>query len=185
MQNNVAEFEEGTLKEDNLSVLKSISKAVQRGWKKKYTKKKCNAPKTFQSCKVNQKKTHKINQEYIKNTALVEVTQLIKIFETIYSDIWVAEVWFLNKKRRGDGYERFHYDYGSSKGGFNAISSMIKVNFGVCHSEDEEEKDKKEAGNTDEEDEDNEDGQVEDGNEAMHERAHGYFPEPLMEVEGI
>ena len=103
------------------------------------------------------------------------MTQLIKIFETIYSDIWVAEVWFLNKKRRGDGYERFHYDYGSSKGGFNAISSMIKVNFGVCHSEDEEEKDKKEAGNTDEEDEDNEDGQVEDSNEAMNERVHGFF----------
>ncbi len=62
---------------------------------------------------------------------------------------------------------------------------MIKVNLGMCHLEDKEEKDKKEAGNTDEEDEDNEDGQVEDGNEAMHERAHGYFPEPLMEVEGI
>jgi hypothetical protein len=31
VQNNVEKFEEGTLKEDNLSVLKSISKAVQRG----------------------------------------------------------------------------------------------------------------------------------------------------------
>jgi hypothetical protein len=54
VQNYLAEFEEGTLKEDNLSVLKSINKAVQRGWKEKYMKKKFNAPKTFQSCKVNQ-----------------------------------------------------------------------------------------------------------------------------------
>jgi hypothetical protein len=128
-------------------VLKSISEAVERGWKEKYMKKKSNAPKTCQSCKVNQKKTRKINQEYIKNTDLVEVTQLIKIFETIYSDIWVAKVWFLKKKEMGVGFEDFHYDYGSSNGGINAISSMIKVNLGVCHLEDEEEKEEKEAGN--------------------------------------
>ncbi len=115
MQNNMAEFEEGTLNKDNLSMLKSTSKAEQRGWKEKYMKKKFNAPKSFQSCEVNQKKTRKINQEYIKNTDLVEVTQLIKIFETIYPDIWVAEVWFLKKKRRWDGFKKFHYDYGSSK----------------------------------------------------------------------
>jgi hypothetical protein len=30
VQNNLAEFEEGTLKEDNLSVPKSISKAVKK-----------------------------------------------------------------------------------------------------------------------------------------------------------
>ena len=96
-------------------MLKSTSKAEQRGWKEKYMKKKFNAPKSFQSCKVNQKKTRKINQEYIKNTDLVEVTQLIKIFETIYPDIRVAEIWFRKKKRRGDGFEKFHYDYGSSK----------------------------------------------------------------------
>jgi hypothetical protein len=185
VQNNVAEFEEGTLNKDNLSVLKSISEAVQRGWKEKYMKKKFNAPKTFQSRKVNQKKTCKINQEYIKNTDLVEVTQLINISKTIYPDIWVAEVWFLKKKRRRDGFEKFHCDYGSSKGGCNAIFSTIKVNLGVCHSEDEEEKDKKEAGNADEEDEDDEDGQVKDSNKAMNERAHGYFPELPMEVEAM
>ncbi len=148
-------------------------------------KKKFNAPKTFQSRKVNQKKTRKINQEYIKNTDLVEVTQLIKIVETIYSDIQVAEVWFLKKKRRGDGFEDFHYGYGSSNGGFNAISLTINVNLGVCHSEDEEEKHEKEAGNADEENEDDENGQVKDSNEAMNEQAHGYLPEPPMEVEGM
>jgi hypothetical protein len=177
VQNIVAEFEEGTLKEDNVSVMKSISEAIQRGWKEKYMKKIFNAPKTFQSCKVNKKKTHKINQEYIKNTDLVEATQLIKIFESIYSDIQVAEVWFLKKKVMGDGFEDYHYDYGSSNGGINAISSTIKVNLGVCHSEDKEEKDKKEAGNVeagnaDEENDNDENGQVEDSNEAMNERAY-------------
>jgi hypothetical protein len=51
VQNNVAEFEEGTLNEDNLSVLKIIIEAVQRGWKEKCTKKKFNARKTFQLTK--------------------------------------------------------------------------------------------------------------------------------------
>ena len=169
VQNNVAEFEKGTLKEDNLSVLKSISEAVQRGWKEKYTNKKFNAPKIFQSHRVNQEQTRKINQEYIKDTDLVEVTQFIKIFETIYSDIRVAEVWFLKKKERGDGFEDFHFDYGSSNRGFNAISSTIKVNLGVCHSKDEGEKNEKEAGNTDEENDGDENGQVEDSNKAMNE----------------
>ena len=114
VQNNVAKFEEGTLNKDNLSMLKGISKAVQRGWKLKYTKKKYNAPKTFQYCKVNQEKTHKINQKYIKDTDMVEVKQLIMIFETIYPDIRVAKVWFLKKKEKGDGFEDFHYDYDSS-----------------------------------------------------------------------
>ena len=125
VQNNLAQFEEGTLDENNLSVLKSISEAVQRGWKEKYMKKKFNAPKTFQSCKVNQEKTCKINQEYFKDVDLVEARELIKIFETIYSDIQVAEVWFLKKKERGDGFEDFHYDYGSSNGGFNAIPQQL------------------------------------------------------------
>ncbi len=59
------------------------------------------------------------------------------------------------------------------------------MNLGVCHSEDEEEKEEKEAGNADEENKNKENGQVEDSNEAMNERSHGYIPEPLMEVEGM
>jgi hypothetical protein len=62
---------------------------------------------------------------------------------------------------------------------------MIKVNLGVCHLEDKEEKNKKEAGNVDEENDNDENGQVEDGNDAMNERAHGYLPELPMEVEGM
>jgi hypothetical protein len=164
VQNNVAEFEEVTLDKNNLSVLKSINEAVQRGWKEKFMKKKFNAPITFQSHRVNQEKTRKINQEYIKDTDLVEVTQFIKIFETICSDIWVAEVWFLKTKERGNGFEDFHYDYSSPNRGFNTISSTIKVNLVVCQSKDEEEKNEKEAGNGDEENEDNENGQVENNN---------------------
>ncbi len=73
VQNNVAEFEEGTLNKDNLSVLKSISEAVQRGWKDKYTKKKFNALRMFQLRKVNQEKTRKIDQTYFADLDLVEV----------------------------------------------------------------------------------------------------------------
>jgi hypothetical protein len=182
VQKNVAEFEEGTLNEDNLSVLKSISKAVQRGWKDKYMKKKFNAPKTFQSRRVNQEKTRKINQEYIKDTDLVEVRKHIEIFETIYPVIRVTEVWFLKKEEMGNGFEDFHFDYSSSKGGFNAVSSTINVNPCVCHSEDKEEKEEKEAGTADEENDDDEKGQVEDSNKAMNERGNRCLPAPSMEV---
>ncbi len=114
---------------------------------------------------------------------MVEVRELIKIFESIYSDIPAAKVWFLKKKEMGDGFEDFHYDYGSTNGGHNAISSTMKVNLGVCQLEDEEEKNEKKAGNADEENEDNDIGQVKDSNEAMNEQAHGKKPEPRMEVE--
>ena len=135
-------------------------------------KKKFNSPKEFGCRKVNQEKTCKINQEYFKDIDLVEVRELIKIFESIYSDIRVAEVWFLKKKEIGDGFEDFHLDYGPSNGGHNGISSTINVNLGVCQLEEEEEKNEKEMGNADEENEDDENGQVKDSNEAMNEQAH-------------
>ncbi len=100
-------------------MLKSISKAVQKDWKEKYTKKKYKAPKTFQSCKVNQEKTCRINQENFKDTDLVEVRQLIDIFQTIYPNtIRVTKVWFFKKKEMGDGFKEFYYDYDSSNGLF-------------------------------------------------------------------
>ncbi len=112
VQNNVAKFEEGTLNEYNLSVLKSIREAVQRGWKDKYMKKKFNAPKKFQLRKVNQDKTRKIDKVYFADPDLVEVQHLIDIFQAIYHNtIRVTEVWFLKKKDIGDGFEDFHYDY--------------------------------------------------------------------------
>ncbi len=137
---------------------------------------------------MNQEKTCRINQENFKDTDLIEVRQLIDIFHTIYPNtIWVTKVWFLKKKEMKDGFELFHYDYDSSNGGHNAVSSTIVVNLGVFHSEDEEEEEEEEeeAGNADEEDEDDEDGQVEDGNKAMNEQGNGYLPAPPMEVEGV
>jgi len=93
-------------------VLKSIREAVQRGWKDKYMKKKFNAPKTFKSRKLNQEKTRKIRQTFFADPDLVEVRQLIDIFQAIYNNtIRVTEVWFLKKKDIGDGFEDFHYDY--------------------------------------------------------------------------
>ncbi len=56
---------------------------------------------------MNQEKARKINQEYFKDIDLVEVRELIKIFETIYSDIQVAKVWFLKKKKGGMGLKSF------------------------------------------------------------------------------
>jgi hypothetical protein len=79
----------------------------------------------------------------------------------------------------GDGFKEFHYDYDTSNGGRNAVSSTIDLNLGVFHSEDkEEEEEEEEAGNADEKDEDDKDGQVEDSNNAMNEQGDGYLPAP-------
>ena len=100
VQNDVAIFETGLIKgELYSSMLKKISKAIQQGWEEKYMKIKYNAPRWFQFCKVNQKKTRKIDQIYFSDLDLVEVRQLIDIFQTIYHNtIRVTKVWFLKKK---------------------------------------------------------------------------------------
>jgi hypothetical protein len=158
-------------------------------------KSKYNAPRLFQFCKVNQKKTRKIDHTYFSDPDLVEVRHLIDIFQTIYHNtIWVNEVWFLKKKNIGDGFEDFQFDYKTVKGGMNDVSSTIVVNLGVFSnaSEGAGEEDEEEAGNADEEDEDDEDGQVEESSDAMDEQGNGY-PVPLllrkpgqpMEVEGV
>ena len=63
--------------------------------------------------------------------------------------IRVTEVWFLKKKDIGDGFEDFHYDYKTVKGGMNDVSSTIVVNLGVFPdaSEGTGEEDDEEAGN--------------------------------------
>ncbi len=62
----------------------------------------------FQGKVVNKKKTRKIKHEHFPK--LQHFQQLIKIFENLYNDMRVAEVWFLKKKDKGDGLEEFHYD---------------------------------------------------------------------------
>ncbi len=66
--------------------------------------------------------------------------------------IRVTEVWFLKKKNIEDGFEDFHYDYKTVKGGMNDVSSTIVVNLGVFPdaSEGMGEEDDEEAGNASE-----------------------------------
>jgi hypothetical protein len=52
----------------------------------------------------------------------------------------VVEVWFLKKRTKKDGFEKFHYDFGLVRGELNDVSSTIVVNLGVFHKEDKEEK---------------------------------------------
>ncbi len=63
----------------------------------------------FEGNILNKKKTRKITQEHFPN--LLQVEQLINIYENLHNDIRVTEVWFLKKKDKGDGFEKFHYDY--------------------------------------------------------------------------
>ncbi len=149
---------------------------------------KYNAPKMFQLRKVNQEKTRKIDQTYFSDPDLVEVRQLIDIFQTIYHNtIRVTKVWFLKKKNIGDGFGDFHYDYKTIKGGMNDVSSTIVVNLGVFPdaSEGTGEDDDEEAGNASVEDEDDEDGQVEESSGAMGEQCDGYQVSPLLRKPGL
>ena len=189
VQNDVAKFETGLIKgELYSSMLKNISKAIQQGWEEKYKKNKYNAPRMFQLRKVNQEKTRKIDQTYFADPDLVEVRQLIDIFQAIYNNtIRVTEVWFLKKKDIGDGFEDFHYDYKTVKGGMNDVSSTIVVNLGVFPdaSEGTGEEDDEEAENASEEDEEDEDGQVEAISDAMGEQCDGYQVSPSLRKPGL
>jgi hypothetical protein len=55
---------------------------------------------------------------------------LIKIFEKKHNDIRVTEVRFLQKKDKGDGFEKFHYNYKDVKGGRNDVSFTVVINLG-------------------------------------------------------
>ncbi len=52
------------------------------------------------------------------------------MYENLHNDIRVAEVWFLKKKDKGDGFENFHYDYKNIGGGSNDVSFTVVVNLG-------------------------------------------------------
>ena len=185
VQSNLPIFEEGLLHKDDISRLENISEKIQQGWEKKYKSKKYKAPKKFQSRKINQDKTRKIDQQYFKDPDLDEVKQLIKMFETIYQNtIRVVEVWFLKKRSKKDGFEKFHYDFGSVRGGHNDVSSTIVVNLGVFHEEEEEEEEELEEDSEDEESDD-EDGQVKESSGAMGEQCDGYQVSPSLRKPGL
>jgi hypothetical protein len=79
----------------------------------------------FQGIIVNKKKIRKPKHEHFPK--LPHVQQLINIF---YDDIRVTEVWFLEKKDKGDGFENIHYDYKNIGGGSNDVSFTVNVNLG-------------------------------------------------------
>jgi hypothetical protein len=60
-----------------------------------------NPGSVFQGKVVDKKKTRKIKHEQFPK--LPHVQQLIKIFENLYNDMRVTEIWFLKKKDKGDG----------------------------------------------------------------------------------
>jgi hypothetical protein len=49
---------------------------------------------------VDKKKTRRITLEYFPK--LLQVKQLVKIFENRHNDVRVTEVWFLKEKDKGD-----------------------------------------------------------------------------------
>jgi hypothetical protein len=89
---------------------------------------KYNPGSVFQGKVVNKKTTRKIKHEHFPK--LPHVQQLIKIFENLHNDMRVTEVWFLQKKDKGDGFEEFHYDYKNIGGGRNDVSFTVNVNLG-------------------------------------------------------
>ncbi len=64
---------------------------------------------------MNREKTQKIKQDCFSK--LDDLTKLIAIFQEIYKDIQVREVWFLKKKNKGDGFEKWYTDYHNIKEG--------------------------------------------------------------------
>ena len=72
----------------------------------------------------------------------------------------VPQEWFLKKRTKKDGFEKFHYDFGSVRGGHNDVSSTIVVNLGVFHKEEEEEEEELEE---DSKGEESNDESVEEG----------------------
>ncbi len=77
---------------------------------------------------MDKKKTRRISQEHFPT--LLQVKQLIKIFENKHNDIRVTKVWFVKKKDKGNGFEKFHYDYKEVKGGRTDVSFTVVVNPG-------------------------------------------------------
>ncbi len=83
-----------------LSNLKSISYQIQENWDNTYMDAKYNPGLMFQGNIVNKKKTRKIKHQHFPK--LLQVEQLINIYENLHNDIRATKVWFLKKKDKGD-----------------------------------------------------------------------------------
>jgi hypothetical protein len=80
--------------------MKSISNKIKEKWDETYMDAKYNPGTIFQGNKRGKKKTRKITQEQFPK--LPQVEQLINVYENLHNDIRVTEVWFLEKKHKGD-----------------------------------------------------------------------------------
>jgi hypothetical protein len=126
--NKTGKFAKKNIQEKELSILKSISNEIQENLGVTYMDAKYNPGLMFQGKIVNKKKTRKIKQEHFPK--LLQVEQLINIYENLHNDIRVTEVWFLTKKGKGNGFENFHYNYKNIKGESHDVSFTVVVNLG-------------------------------------------------------
>ncbi len=108
--------------------MKSISNKIKENQDETYMDAKNNPGTIFQGNKVDKKKIRKIKQEYFPK--LPQVEQLINIYENLHNDIRVTKVWLLEKKDKGDRFEKFHYNYKHIGGGSNYVSFTVVVNLG-------------------------------------------------------
>jgi hypothetical protein len=122
------------VKGEQLLILSSIRNEIQEN-QNTCMNAKYNPGPVFQGKLVNKKKTRKIKHEHFPK--LPHVHQLIKIFENLHNDMRVTEVWFLKKKDKCDGFEKFHYDYKNSGGGSNYVSFTVNVNLGKLNEEND------------------------------------------------
>ncbi len=68
---------------------------------------------------------------------MLQVEQLINIYENLHNDMRVTEVWFLKKKIKGDRFENFHYEYKNRGGGSHDVSFIVVMNLGKLNEADD------------------------------------------------
>jgi hypothetical protein len=131
------QFKTGLVKGGQMSNLKSFSKAINENWQLTYMHKNYDPPTKWQLRPVNREKTQKIKQDYFSK--LDDIMKLTAIFQEIHKGIQVRKVWFLMKKNKEDGFEKWHTDYHYIKGGSTDVSSTIVVTLGMLPNASEEE----------------------------------------------
>jgi hypothetical protein len=126
--NITGRYKKKKIEGEQLSILSSIRYEIHENGDNTYMNAKYNPGSVFQGVIVNRKKTRKIKHEHFPK--LPNVQQLINIFKNLHNDVRVTEVWFLEKKDKGDRFENFHYDYKNIGGGSNDVSFTVNVNLG-------------------------------------------------------
>jgi hypothetical protein len=60
----------------------------------------------------------------------MSTSQRCRKLRDLHNDIRVTQVWFLQKKDKGDRFEKFHYDCKNIGGGSHDVSFRVIVNLG-------------------------------------------------------